>query len=605
MRKFKNISKFIKEFRFQNKKELSKAVSYFSHKQFLLFIGLVVMAIVSLFMIIGNINNKFLVDIPSKGGEIKEGIVGFPTLVNPVIAFSDADKDLTSLIYSGLMRKTPQGDLILDLAESKTISPDGSTYTFTLKDNVKFHNGKNVTTDDIVFTLEKIKDPLVKSPQRSNWDSVTITKIDDKTIEFKLPQPYISFMDNMTIGILPSDLWKNVNTKEFNLSTLNSKPIGSGPYKFKKVFKNKDGLSEKYELVRFNNFALGKPLVQKINILSYSSEKELIKALQNGSVNQAGGISPENASVVAKSGYKINTVPLPRVFGIFFNSDKNKIFADQEVVRALNKALDRQEVVDRVLSGYGEIIESPIPKKILESDISEKFTVTTIEEVNKSLEDSGWKIGEDGIRTKGGLTKKTVTKTTKEKKVTQTVTTSTPEIRLSFYLTTGDTPELKHTVSIIKEQLLKIGVEVDIKKVFETGQINQLIHARDYEALFFGQIINHESDLYSYWHSSQKQGPGLNIGLYDNKKVNPILESVQKITEREERFVKYEALNTEFKSNIPAIMVYSPLYLYATSSRLVNLNLSNITIPSDRFMSAYLWSAGTDKIYKIFTKKIK
>ena len=98
-------------------------------------------------------------------------------------------------------------------------------------------------------------------------------------------------------------------------------------------------------------------------------------------------------------------------------------------------------------------------------------------------------------------------------------------------------------------------------------------------------------------------GPGLNIGLYDNKKVNSILESAQKTMSREDRLIKYKSLEGEFKSNIPAIMIYSPLYLYVTSNKLVNLNLSNITIPSDRFLSSYLWSADTDKVYKIFIKK--
>ncbi len=604
MRKFKKISKFIKEFRFYNKRKLVDAASSFSNKQFSLFIGLVIIAAISLVGIVGKVNNMFLVDIPSNGGEITEGILGSPTLVNPVLAFSYADKDLTALIYSGLMRKTPEGEMIPDLAEQPpTISPDGTVYTFTLKENIKFHNGEKITADDIVFTIEKIKDPFVKSPQKTNWDNVSVTKIDEKTIEFKLSQQYISFIDNTTIGILPSHLWKKVNVNEFNLSPLNSKAIGSGPYKFKSVLKNKDGIVEKYELIRFNNFTLGKPLIKKINIIPYASEKELIKALQNGVINQAGGISPENASLVAKSGYKLNTVTLPRVFGIFFNSTKNKIFADQEVIKALNKALDRQEIVDKVLSGYGEIIDTPIPDKIIKNEVKEKFTSTTIEEINGTLEKAGWRLGDDGIRLKGGATTQTVTKKVNGKNVTQTVKTNTPEVRLSFSLTTSDTPEFKQAVSIIKEQLLKIGVEVDTKKVFESGQINQVALSRDYEALFFGQMITYESDLYSYWHSSNKNGLGLNIGMYDNKKVNSILESAQKSLVREDRLSKYEDLNIEFKNNIPALMVYSPLYLYATSNRLVNLNLSNITIPSDRFSSVHLWSADTDRVYKIFIKK--
>lgn len=598
MRKF--IS-FIKEFHIYKRKELLEAAASFSSKQFIIFLGLFLIAFVSAVGIISKVNSYFLVDVPTRGGSITEGIIGAPTLVNPVIAFSDADKDLTSLVYSGLMRKSPGGEFIPDLAESYTVSPNGMIYTFIIKKDAKFHNGKSVTADDVVFTIEKINDPLIKSPRKSSWDGINVTKKDDLTVEFTLDQPFISFMDNTTIGILPSLLWKNVDVNKFNLSTLNIKAIGSGPYRITGVTKNKDGVSEKYELARFKNFTLGKPLIKKINIISFANEKDLLKALLNGSVSQAGGISPENAKILERNSYKINTATLPRIFGIFFNSNTNKIFTDPIVVKALNKAIDRQEIVDRVLSGYGAISSNPIPEKIIEREDQIKFSSTTIDEVNLSLEKAGWTLGEDGIRSKGGTVSKTVSGKVKGKTVTKTVKTSSPLVRLSFSLTTGDTPELRQAATLIKEQLLKIGVEVDIKKIYETGQLNQLIRARDYEALFFGQIINHESDLYSFWHSSQKTDPGLNIGMYNNSKVDSILESIQKTLTVESREEKYESLAEEFESNVPAFTIYSPKYLYVTSPNLNNFTLSNITIPSDRFSSVYLWSADTDKVWKIFT----
>lgn len=592
---------FLKEFRIYKKKDLLTAASSFSDKQFIIFLILLFVSLVSAISIIAKINSKFLVEVPTKGGSITEGIVGFPTLINPVIAFSDADKDLTSLIYSGLMRKTGEGEFIPDLAESFTVSSDGTIYTFNIREDAKFHNGKKVTADDIIFTIEKIKDPLVKSPKKSSWDGVEVTKKDELVVEFKLAKPYISFMDNTTTGILPSLVWKNINIKEFNLTLYNTKPIGSGPYKVSRVVKNKDGFSQKYELSRFNNFTLGKPLIKRINIISYPNEKDLIKALLGGSVSQAGGISPENAKLL-KGGFKINTATLPRMFGVFFNSNNNKIFADALVVKSLNKAIDRQEIVDRVLSGYGTPTSNPIPEKLLQPLEEDKFTSTTTEEVQEALEKAGWIKGEDGIRSKGGTTTQTITKKVNGKNVKQTVKSNSPLVRLSFSLTTGDTPELRQAASLIKDQLLKIGVEVDIKKVYETGQLNQVIRARDYEALFFGQIINHESDLYSFWHSSQKTDPGLNIGMYSNKKADSILETIQKILPREDRMSKYENLAEEFKSSIPAFTIYSPQYLYVSSPNLNNFTLSNLTIPSDRFSSVYLWSADTDKIWKIFTK---
>lgn len=592
---------FIKDLHLYKKEELLEAVRSFSKRQFIIFSLLLFISIVSFICILGKVNSKFTVNVPVSGGSITEGILGVPTLINPVIALSDADKDLTMLVYSGLVRETTEGEFIADLAENYTVSEDGKIYTFVIKNNAKFHDGSKVTADDVLFTIEKIKDPLIKSPRRSSWAGIEVKKIDERTVVFTLDKPFISFMDNATIGILPSKLWKNVNVNEFNLSSLNIKAIGSGPYKIDNVVKDKEGIPEIYELKRFNNFALSKPLIKNIKIISYSNEKELMKALYSSSVDQAGGISSEYIKSLENKGYKINETSLPREFGLFINSNNNKIFTDATVMKAINSAIDRQDIINQILNGYGSVIYSPIPEKFLYDNEQNNYNSDTIKNVNEILEKSGWVMGEDGIRSKGGQTSKVVTTKVKGKTVKKTVKTNEPLVRLSFSITTGDTPELKKINNLIKEQLAKVGIEVITQKVYESGQLNQIIRARDYEALLFGQLINYESDIYSYWHSSQRLDPGLNIGMYNNKKVDLILESIQKIISKEERLSKYEDLEEEFDKNLPAILIYSPKYLYATSKNL-NIPYLNITVPSDRFSSVYLWSTDTDKVWKIFNK---
>jgi len=591
---------FIKEFYIPKKKELLDAYASFSKKELFVFISSLIVAIIAIFLILGKINDSFMVEVPTNGGTVTEGIIGTPTLINPVLALSDADKDLTAIVYSGLMRKDTNGNFIPDLAESYTVSPDGINYTFVIRKNAKFHDGVKVTADDVIFTINKIKDPLIKSP-RVGWDVVTVSKKDDSTVVFTLNKPYISFMDNTTIGILPLHIWKNVTTTEFGLSPLNIKSIGSGPYKIDSVSKNTNGIPEKYFLKYFKDFTLETPHIKYLNIISYANEKDLIKAMLSHSIDQAGGISPEKASSLEEAGYAIHTATLPRIFGIFFNSNKNKIFANKTVIQALNKAIDKQDIVNKVLSGYGVVVNSPIPETIL-SDKSNTNTVnTSIDEANELLDKNGWVKGEDGIRSQGGT--KTVTQTKKVGK--KTVTTKTQvstgtATKLTFSLTTGDTPEFKYAATLIKEQLEKIGAQVDIK-IYETGQLNQIIRARDYEFLLFGQDIKHESDLFSFWHSSQKNDPGYNIALYSNAKVDNILESIQKTTEYEQRIAKYKDFVSEFNKDLPAILIYSPKYIYATSKELSNVSLNTITIPSDRFAPLYKWYANKDHVWKIFT----
>jgi peptide/nickel transport system substrate-binding protein len=207
------------------------------------------------------------------------------------------------------------------------------------------------------------------------------------------------------------------------------------------------------------------------------------------------------------------------------------------------------------------------------------------------------------VRTHGGVTTVTKTKKVGKKTVTEKVKVDAgPITKLAFSITTGDTPELKQSVALIKEQLEKIGAKVDIQKIYETGQLNQLIRTRDYEALFFGQIVSHESDLFSFWHSSQKGDPGLNIAMYGNATVDKILETAQKTLDRTTRIAKYQDFITEFNKDTPALLTYSPKYLYATSQELGNLNLDTIITPSDRFASLYMWYAKEDRVWKIFTK---
>jgi len=593
---------FIKEFHIPKKQELRDAIASFHKKKFFAFITMVIVAFIAMVVILDKINSYFMVAIPASGGTITEGILGMPTLINPVLALSDADKDITSLVYSGLMRKMPDGTFIPDLAESYTVSPDGMTYVFVIKKDATFHDGVKITADDVIFTIGKIKDPLIKSPRKIGWDGVTIDKKDIDTIVFTLKQPYISFLDNTTIGILPLHIWKNITEAEFNLSPLNIKAVGSGPYQIDTVIKNKDGIPEKYNLKMFKDYVLGTPHIKNLNFISFANEKDLIKDLINHSIDQASGLSPENTKEILESGYTIQTATLPRIFGVFWNSSNNKIFANRAVVQAFDKAINRKDIVDQVLNGYGTIIHNPIPGTILADTIDSTYSDSSIDEAREILEKAGWTVGSDGIRVSGGTKTVTQTKKVGKKTVTQKVTVSAgPITKLAFSLTTGNTPELKKASMLVKEQLEKLGAQVDIK-IYETGPLNQLIRERNYEALFFGQIINHESDLFSFWHSTQQSDPGLNIAMYSNKTVDSILETVQKTSDSASRNNKYKDFVQEFNKDIPALLIYSPKYLYAVSPKLHNLSFETITIPSDRFISAYKWYASEDQVWKIFTK---
>jgi len=300
-----------------------------------------------------------LVEVPSEGGTYTEGIIGAPRFINPLLAVSDADRDLSTLIYSGLLKPTPEGNLVPDLAESYLISSDNKTYDFVLKDNLRFHDNTPLTTADIEFTIKKAQDPLIKSQKRSAWEGVTVNVIDAKHIQFVLKQPFAPFLENATLGILPKHIWKDASPDQFTFSVYNIEPIGSGPYKLKSLKENSLRAPIEYRLVPFNDYTFGKALIKKLNIKLYSNEVELVSAFENGDILSMGGVEPSIAREYENNGTKVETATLPRVFGVFFNQNQNEVLLNSTVRKALEMSVNRSELIEKVLKGYGIEIDTP------------------------------------------------------------------------------------------------------------------------------------------------------------------------------------------------------------------------------------------------------
>jgi peptide/nickel transport system substrate-binding protein len=567
------------------KDKINSVFHTFSKKERVVFIILLLTLLISTISILESINKSLMVNVPLRGGSISEGIVGTPRFINPVLANSPADVDLVSLIYSGLMRKNPDGTLTPDLAEKYEMSKDGLIYTFTLKDKIYFQDGKPVTADDVVFTVNEVKDSIIKSPQAVDWAGVTATKIDDKIIQFTLKQPYPSFLENATLGIMPTALWNN---SPIELNNANINPIGSGPYMIKSVTKESSGVIDSYELTPFKKFILGEPYIQTMSLHFYSNEDDLIRALENKEVNQISSITPLNADILKERNYQIDSSVLPRVFGLFFNQNQNQLFTDKVITKAIDQAIDKDKIVREVLFGYGIAIDNPIPPNMIayqtlavENSASRDLI---LQNVQNSLTKDGWVKGTDGF----------LQKTTTDKNKKKTI------IPLQFSISTGNVPELAKTADLIKQDLSLVGIKVDIK-TFEIGNLNQnVIRPRKYDALLFGQIINHESDLYAFWHSSQRKNPGLNVAMYTNAKVDKILEDAFITIDEQSRIKKYAQFEAEIKKDMPAVFLYSPNFIYVVSPNLKGFSFDHIISPADRFSNIYLWYTETENVWRMF-----
>lgn len=582
-----NLNSLIRNLKLPKKSEINSVFHAFSKNEWIVFIILTITLFTSTLSILESINKSAMVAVPFHGGSLSIGVIGNPRFINPVLANSSADQDMVSLIYSGLMRKNGDETFTPDLAEKYEMSKDGLSYTFTLKKNIYFHNGKPITADDVIFTIDKVKDSIIKSPRKVDWDGISAKKIDDSTIEFTLKQPYPSFLDNATLGIMPQSLWNN---SPIELNDINTNPIGSGPYMVKNVTKESSGIIKSYELTQFKDFILGKPYIQTIYLNFYVNEDELVKALEDGDVDQVSSITPFNAEILKERNYQIESLILPRIFGLFFNQNQNRLFADKVITNAIDQAIDKDRIVREVLFGYGVAIDDPMPPNMIEYQKMETekniSREDTLKNVQNSLTKDGWIKGADGYLQKTMIDKN-------KKKTTST---------LEFSISTGNAGELAKTAELIKDDLSTIGMKVDVK-TFEVGNLNQsVIRPRNYDALLFGQIINHESDLYAFWHSSQKKDPGLNVAMYTNIKVDKILEDAFITIDNQSRIKKYAQFEAEIKKDMPAVFLYSPNFIYTVPKKLMGSSIEHIISPKDRFSNVYLWYTETENVWKIFAK---
>jgi len=519
---------------------------------------------------------------PARGGVHIESELGIPRFINPVLSqISDPDRDITRIVYPGLMRYDKNGKLTEDLAESHKIE-NNTLYTFKLRENVLWHDGELLTADDVVFTIKMIQDPKYASPVRLNWQGVEVKEIDDFTLSFKLVSPYSPFLENTTVGILPKHIWENVSPKSFPLAEANLQPIGAGPYKFEKFQKDSTGNIKSYTLKINDKYYGSAPYIARIVFKFFDSEEEALRALKNQEVSAMSFISGYNSIQAEERASEIlYTFSLPRYFAIFLNQSNSKLLSDKNVREALLLATNREEIINISAAGKGKPSFGPIVRELLgyNPQIEEKYQFNP-DEARRILEKSNW-IDTDG----DGIREKTLSGDTE----------ATP---LEINLITVQSPELEKVMRGIKDQWKKIGARVIINS-YTLGELQQeYIRPRDYEALLFGQIVGIDPDPFSFWHSSQKKDPGLNLALYDNKTADKLLEEARQTLDSQARAEKYVLLQETISSDIPAIFLYSPTYLYPVNKNIKGISEGKIADPSWRFADVTEWYIDTKRVWK-------
>ncbi len=514
------------------------------------------------------------------GGNYIEGLIGQPSFINPVLASGDVDRDLIKLIFSDLGQ----------LAENYKVENNGKIWRYRLKEGVKWQDGEKITSDDIIFTIETIQNQDVYSPILQNWQGVGVERISEREIEFKLPAAYVFFQNALEdLRPIPKHIFAKIPAANLKLSDYNLNPMGSGPYKILSFKKQSDGFIDSYILERNDDYSDDKPYLKKIKVIFYAGEDEIISAFNNGEIDGFGLANSRNFEKII-SPHEIFSFKTLKYYAIFFNHYSHLAFREEDVRMALDLAVNKEELVKNIFSGYATVVSGPL----VQNNKSEIATgQASIDEASpeaeqarygasKILDDNGWLMNEEGVRQK---------------------TIGKEVVKMEFSLVVPQIQILVDTAELIKQEWEKIGVRTNISILSLSEINNEIIKTRDYQMIIFGNILGKSPDLYSFWHSSEKFYPGLNLSLYENKTADKLIESIRENFNDDKRFADLEKLQSLIVSDYPAVFLYSPDYLYVGKKKFYRFDSlapeeKFISFSSDRFNNIEKWYVETTRAFK-------
>ncbi|MDO8425417.1 MAG: peptide ABC transporter substrate-binding protein [bacterium] len=563
--------------------------------------------------------------IPAVGGTYVEGLLGTPRFVNPLFApANDADQDLVRLVYAGLLRFDATGVLVPDLAEQYAIADDGKSVTVTLRPNARWHDGAEVTADDVLFTVRLLQHADVASPLRGSFRGVTAERVDDRTVRFVMERPLAVFLSALTIGIMPEHRWLDVPPAQLPLAELNLRPIGAGPYRFAGLTKDAQGGIRTYTLERNAEYHETPPHIARVTFRFYSTEQALRDAFAAREVDGVGTLLPAHLLANTRGDAELRTVMLPQTTAAFLNAKRNPALADLRTRKALSFAVDRQALITDALGGSGVAIGGPIiPGFTGKADPSTPDAFDA-DAAAALLDAAGWKRTDAdayvGLRTKQLLLELEIAKKKAGKKTSALAATDEERTQvdahvqaelgqhqpyyrlasgqpLTVELVAPDATELIRMAEFLRDAWQRIGITVQLTIAPLDRVRGELIPNREYDALLFSQILGPDPDPFPFWHSSQVRHPGLNLSYFSSKKMDTLLEDARAQLNHERRGLQYAEFQELLREERPSVFLITPTLAYPMTNGVHGVTIGNLTQPADRFATITEWYTETERTW--------
>lgn len=553
-----------------------------------LFWGAVALFFIALLTGISALAAPHLRAVPATGGSIHEGLIGSPKLINPLYASTnDVDRDLTSLVYAGLVRLDERLEAQPDLAAQYRWLENGTVLEVVLRQDIRFHDHSAVTADDVIFTYQAAQNPSWRSPFYRTFKDVTLVRVDDHTVQFQLPKANPLFINDLTLGILPAHLWEEVRPGNAVLADLNLRPIGAGPYQANTFTRDSHGAILTYTLKRFPQYHGIQPHIDEWQFRFFADHTTAIQALKSNQIDSLAFLPWQEATAIKTEQIQQNIIQLPQESIAFFNT-KEALLKDEKLRTILARSLDRSELAD-LLRPHATPVQTPFP--LLAA--STTTAPLSLEDARDALTNLGWILDPtDNIR-KFRQTPSTPVRSTRNTRGTAISTpaaTHASSTVLAITIDVPNQPDLTQIADYLRGRWSLLGVQVTIQGKDPAVLNEELLSDRTgYQVLVWNVLLPPSQDLTPFWKSSQASGSGLNLSNTTDKDVDAALEYVRSATSTEMIAIARDRLARAISAHTPAVFIAQPAYTYLVNKRIHGVVDMKIAEPSDRLSRARDW----------------
>lgn len=516
--------------------------------------------------------------LPEQGGVYTEALVGSMQRLNPLLDGNNpADRDINRLLFSRLLTYDDRGIPQPDLAKGWGISADGTVYNFTLYENAVWHDGTPITTEDVLFTVDMLRNggDIIPKDLQDFWAEVQVDILSESTISFLLPGAFAPFTDYLTFGILPKHIFDGMTINQMADDRANLQPIGSGPYQFSRLIVE-GGEIKGVELKLFPGYYGQTPFIEQMVLRYYPDSASAWKDYQEGKVQGISQVSTDIlAPVLAEPDLAVYTSRQPVLTIIMLNhKDPQATFlAEAAVRRALMLGLNRARMIKDALGGQAIPAYGPIfPELWAYYGGIEKldFDMTA---AKNALKEAGYTAPtEAGAAWKKG------------------------DVVLSFELLYPNEPQYKTLAELIKKDWDALGVQVSLVGVSYEQLVNERLEQRNYQAALVSLNFTRtaDPDPYPFWDQAQAVG-GQNYSQWDNRMASEYLEQARILVDRAERLRYYRNFQVIFAQEMPALPLYYPVYTYAVDRQVKGVRMGPLFDSSDRYATVSEWFLETKK----------